>query len=385
LRVRSVKEKPRICHLTSVHSWRDTRIFLKECRSLAAAGYETHLVAPGAAVREHDGVHIHRVPGGPGGRLGRMTLTTRRVFRVAKALDADLYHFHDAELIPTGLVLTAQGKHVIYDAHEDLPRDLFSKNYLGSSKRLVAWVSERLENSAARRFSGVVAATTAIGVRFGRVNPNTVVVANYPLVGELTTGASTPWRQRPRSAAYLGGVSVIRGIRETVRALERLDPDQRVTLEVAGEFKDPAERAVVSQSPGWIHVKERGVLDRSGVASLLGSVRCGLVVWHPVAHQVVAQPIKLYEYMAAGIPVIASDFPLWREIVVGNGCGLVVDPMDPDAIAEALRYLMTNDGVAEDMGRRGQEAIKDRYNWESQFRMLTRLYDGVLANRRGRR
>jgi glycosyltransferase involved in cell wall biosynthesis len=311
-----------------------------------------------------------------------MTLTTRRVFRVARAIDADLYHFHDPELIPTGLALRAHGKRVIYDAHEDLPRDLLSKSYMGGSKRLVAWASERFENAAARRFSGIVAATAAIGTRFGRVNPNTVVVANYPLVGELATVAPTPWRQRPKSAAYLGGVSVIRGIRETVRALERLGSDQQVTLEVAGAFKEPAERAAVSQLPGWVYVKEHGVLDRSGLASLLGCVRCGLVVWHPLAHQVVAQPIKLYEYMAAGIPVIASDFPLWREIVVGNGCGLVVDPMDPSAIAEALRYLMTNDRVAEDMGRRGQEAIKDQYNWESQFTTLTGLYDGLLAAKR---
>jgi hypothetical protein len=164
-----------------------------------------------------------------------MTLTTRRVFRVARAIDADLYHFHDPELIPTGLALRAHGKRVIYDAHEDLPRDLLSKSYMGGSKRLVAWASERFENAAARRFSGIVAATAAIGTRFGRVNPNTVVVANYPLVGELATVAPTPWRQRPKSAAYLGGVSVIRGIRDG-RALERLGLTSK-TLEVAGAFK----------------------------------------------------------------------------------------------------------------------------------------------------
>jgi glycosyltransferase involved in cell wall biosynthesis len=370
----------RICHLTSVHSARDGRIFLKECRALAAAGYDTHLVAPGTSDSLCDGVWIHRVPKARGGRPGRMALTTWRVLRQARRLDADLYHFHDPELIPAGLVLRAVGKHVIYDAHEDLPRDLLFKRYLGKSAPLLSWVLERVEEFAAKRFSGVVAATAAIGTRFSRCNPNTVVVANYPLLGELSASTPIRWRQRPKAAAYVGGISTMRGIKETVEALEQVRLDQRVTLEVAGEFKDPAERGPLMQMPGWEFVREHGFLNRVGVASLLASVRCGLVVWHPVAHQIVAQPIKLYEYMSAGIPVIASNFPLWREIVEGSGCGLVVDPLDSRAIAAALEYLMANDEIAEAMGQRGQYAVRARYNWNSEFEKLTGLYNRLLVH-----
>jgi glycosyltransferase involved in cell wall biosynthesis len=371
----------RICHLTSVHSARDVRIFLKECRDLAAAGYDTHLVAPGTSDSLCDGVYIHGVPKASGGRPGRMTLTTWRVLSQARRLDADLYHFHDPELIPVGLLLRASGKPVIYDAHEDAPRDLLAKSYLGASRRQVSRAAEWLENAAAHRLSGIVAATDAIGARFSSLNRNTVVVANYPQAGEFSACATKPWVEKTRAGAYIGGISVMRGAREMVCALERLGPGREVGLDLAGEFKDPAERGAVSRMLGWRFVREHGVLNRRGVADLLASVRCGLLVWHPLAHHVVAQPIKLYEYMAAGIPVIASNFPLWRTIVEDNECGVVVDPLDPGAIAGALEFLMRDDGAAEKMGGNGRVAVHSRYNWATEFDKLLSLYEKLLSPR----
>ena len=385
----SSQSVPRVCHLTSVHSFRDTRIFLKECRSLAAVGYDTHLVAPGAPDVAEEGVSLHGIGDMQrSGRMARFTRTTRLVFRKAVALDADLYHLHDPELIPAGLVLRLRGKQVVYDAHEDLPRDLLSKGYLRQFRRPIAWALEPLENWAASRFSAVVAATSAIGARFCASNRRTVVVANYPILDEFLSVAPSTWAERRMAVGYIGGISVSRGVREMIHALECLAAVRPVTLDLAGSFKEVADRIAATRLPGWVFVKEHGILDRRGVAALLGSVRCGLIVWHPEAHQIAAQPIKLYEYMAAGIPVVASNFPLWREIVEGNECGVVADPLDPQAIAIAVDRLVTDDQAAERMGVRGRKAVRERYNWESEFEKLLGLYGELLpsdfASRRAR-
>jgi glycosyltransferase involved in cell wall biosynthesis len=91
-----------------------------------------------------------------------------------------------------------------------------------------------------------------------------------------------------------------------------------------------------------------------------------------------AQPNKMFEYMSAGLPLIASDFPLWREIVEGNDCGVCVDPADPAAIAEAIDRLVENPDLARRMGENGQRAVHERYNWAIEEKKLLALYDTVL-------
>ncbi len=91
-----------------------------------------------------------------------------------------------------------------------------------------------------------------------------------------------------------------------------------------------------------------------------------------------AQPNKMFEYMSAGIPVIASDFPLWREIIEGCGCGICVDPLDPKKIAEAIDYLVDNPEIARRMGENGRKAVYDRYNWDVEEKKLLALYDSLL-------
>ena len=99
---------------------------------------------------------------------------------------------------------------------------------------------------------------------------------------------------------------------------------------------------------------------------------------HPKPNYVESQPVKLYEYMTAGLPVIASDFPYWRRIVDEAGCGLLVDPKDPEAIADAIEWLWRNPEEAEEMGKRGREAVFARYNWRAEVPKLLGLYEEIL-------
>ncbi len=379
--MRIVRHNARVVHLTSLHPGLDVRIFYKECRSLAGAGYDVFLVAPHPREDTIDGVRLIAIPR-IGRRFRRMTITMTQVYRKAMQLNADLYHMHDPELIPMGLLLRARGKQVIYDIHEDVPRDLLTRDYLpDSTKCSVCWFVEQLENFSARHFSGLVAATPAIGARFRTFNPRTLVVNNYPLNGEFKLSDRSSWQGRGKAVAYVGGIAVERGIIQMVEAMEYLPRVLGVTLELAGEFSSSGHRNHVLGMRGWTYVNERGMLNRTEVAHLLSRVCVGLVLFHPKPNNVQARPNKLFEYMSAGIPVVASDFPFWRELVEQVGCGLLVDPLDSKAIAGAIEYLLTHPFEAEAMGQRGRDAVEKCYNWDTEAAKLIKLYADILNNK----
>jgi len=369
-------QQPKVVHMTSVHVPFDPRIFHKECRSLAGAGFDVTVIGTDWQEGERDCVQIKSIQGGSS-RLGRMTRTVWRIFREARKQRADIYHFHDPELIPIGLLLRAGGKDVIYDIHEDNPKEILSKRYLpGWSRGAVSWVIARLENMASGRFSALVVVTPSIAKRFQKLNRRTILVHNYPYVRELLQeGNAIPWDSRRESVAYVGGLTLQRAVREMVHAMALLPDSLPATLEFAGpEIKGDANFAELRQHPGWRRVQHHGFIDQKSAFQILQKVRAGLVLYHPEPNQIESMPQKIFEYMGAGIPVIASDFPLWRSIIGGAGCGFFVDPLKPAEIAKAIEYVLTHPREAEEMGRRGQAAVLKQFNWDSEAEKLLQLY-----------
>ena len=375
----------RIVHLSSAHPRFDTRIFVKQCRSLARHGHELSLVvADGLGDGCRDGIRIVDV-GRPAGRRERMLSATRRVGRAALALDADVYQLHDPELIPVGLRLALAGRRVVFDAHEDVPSQLLDKPYLSPrSARLLSRAYRMLERSALRRFDGVLAATPFIRDRLAAHNALVVDVNNYPRTEEFTTPAPDVMNSPARdSFCYVGSISAIRGIRELVGACTLLRTPARLAL--AGSFAEAELEAEVRRHPGWRRVDALGHLDRGGIAGVMERAFAGLVTLLPTASYREALPVKMFEYMAAGIPVIASDFPLWRDIVEGSRCGLCVDPRDPAAIAAAIDHLAAHPRQAREMGANGRRAVLARYNWENEEAKLIAFYADLLSPRANRR
>jgi len=296
---------------------------------------------------------------------------------MARALEsgAELFHFHDPELIPVGLNLKKRGFKVVYDVHESHAESILDRTYLHPLLRMpISWLLERSERRADLRLDAIVAATPKIARSFK--NPRTALVQNFPMEGELALSSSVSFSDREPALVYVGGVSGVRGAREIVLALGQV-PEAR--LIVVGEFSPKSLESELALLPGWSQVELLGWKDRSGVAVAMSRCVGGVVLFHPLRNHIESQPNKLFEYMSAGLPVLASDFPHWREIVATEDCGLLVDPLDVDAIAGAIRAIVGDRKSSEAMGTRGRAAVRVKYNWSIQETVLLDLYKSLLA------
>lgn len=378
----------KIVHVALQHPPRDSRIYHKECLSLSEA-HEVYLLHPDNVSPDREPVHRVAALKYPdyGGSVLRWVVRYIRCMagnlRLARDLGADIYHIHETPLIPLGIGLRMAGSKVVYDVHEDAPRQAISNGInmgrpsLGYAYAVVCWCYESL---ARRLFNGFVAATPEIGRKFppGR----TAVVRNFVLKTEMdaldASANCHPYGERPMQAVYVGGLTGIRGVRELVGAAGKLDPSTGFRLVLAGRFESSSLQDECRELAGWSNVDFLGELDRSGIISTLSVSRVGLVTIHPVSNYLDSWPVKLFEYMAAGLPVIASDFPEWRKRFGKFDCIRFVDPLNISSIARELVDLLENQQEAEVMGRRGRKAVQEWFNWDDEAKELGELYARVL-------
>jgi len=364
----------RVCHFSSVHPWADIRIFHKECVSLAQSGMDVTLIAVGENNDEFSeyGVKVVSMANAFRGRISRATNFARQVAERALDLDADVYHFHDPELLRFVPLFLKRGKRIIYDVHEDLPRQIMTKQWIPAFMRgLLSRMAEAWENAAARKASAIVAATPLIRDRFLQVNNQVECIFNAPLLREFN------WDVQPnytsRRLIYIGLISRKRGILELLHAMDHIDG----RLHLAGRFEDESLKQICIQLPGWSKVDYHGVVGRAEIAKLLTECALGMVTLHPTLSYMDSYPIKMFEYMGAGLPVLASDFPLWRSMVVDEHTGICVDPMDVHMIARIANELISDAHTAEAMGARGRAYVKSKFNWESEASKLISFYHRI--------
>jgi len=363
----------KITHLTSAHSRYDTRIFIKECSSLAKVqNYEVSLiVADGLGLEEKNNVNIFDVGAKKGGRISRMTKTVKKVYQKAKELDSDIYHLHDPELLPIGLKLKKLGKKIIFDAHEDLPKQLLSKPYLNPFVlKILSKIVARYEAYACKKFDAIITATPYIREKFLTINHQSIDVNNFPILGELSN--TIPWDEKKDEVCYVGGISKVRGIKELVKAMAYTE---NIRLNLAGNFSEPIVEEEVKSYKSWNKVNELYFLNRHEINNLLSYSKAGIVTLHPIINYQDALPVKMFEYMASGIPVISSDIKLWKDIIDNAKCGICVNPLNPKEIAEAIQYIINNQKEAENMGKNGRKAVVNQYNWAIEEKKLFEVYE----------
>jgi glycosyltransferase involved in cell wall biosynthesis len=366
----------KVCHITSVHRWDDSRIFHKECCSIAAAGYDTTLLVANGIDDCVNGVKIVNVPIENKGRLQRIAFAGKQMLDKAVELNADIYHLHDPELLRIALKLKKRtGAKIVFDSHEDLPKQILDKAWIPSFlRKSISSFAHRYEMKITSQLDGVISVTEAICNRFREANKNVAFVANFPKLDEITLLSSDDKVSKvPNSICYVGALFPKRGIKELVIALKKTN----ATLLLAGKFSDKEFEDEVKSLEGWKQVNFLGYIDREGIVEVLQKAEIGMVTLHPTQSYQESLPIKLFEYMLAKLPVISSDFEFWKPLVEGNNCGLMVDPLNTDAIAEKINFLLSKPELRKEFGENGYQAVMTNYSWESQAENLLELYKTI--------
>lgn len=364
-----------IVHVSSAHPWVDNRVHLREAAAAAAAGYRVRLVAVEselhAPATDVDVVCIPRRR-----RIRRMVVSTVEALVLALRSGAKVVHLHDPELIWTIPVLRAAGRVVVYDAHEDLPDQVWGKDYLSHRQRAVFAALSHVLLRIAGTADRVVAATEWTGRRFPA--DRTVAIHNFPLERPEDAG-QRDLRDRPPVVAHVGVLSRDRGIDVISAAAdhEAFPADWRIEMVGSIDAATDTARLRAAELGGRVH--HRGVVGPMEARNLLLDARIGVVPFRrtPVTDQIF--PTKLFEYLAAGMAVIATDVPLWRRLLAGVECVTFVPADDPGAIAAAVRRYAEDPELLDQHGAEARRAAQ-RFTWGPEAARLVELYDELLPS-----
>ncbi|MGE4287721.1 MAG: glycosyltransferase [Salinivirgaceae bacterium] len=370
-----MEKKKTVCHLTSVHPPFDIRIFYKECVSLTNAGYQVSLIAPIQEATVRMGVSLVPVSL-PGNRFMRMLIAPFRMLRLALQQKAQIYHFHDPELMLTGVLLRLAGKKVIFDVHENIRISLISKDWLplGWAKFLAVlyYLAERV---ALLFYKHLVLAEESYQKYYPQ--KKSITVLNFPLNGQQVLnpkGYKEPWK-----FIYAGVVHPLRGVWEMLEILNILNRKNiPVSLDLIGEMRPENLRKQVED---YLHqnnlfqlVTIHGKIDFTEVAVLLSNSHMGFSILHDIPNYRESLPTKIFEYMQHGLPVITNDFPLYKKYVEATNTGLCLNVNRPEEQVNAILDLLNHPRSMEEMGKNGMELTQNRFNWKSQEAKLLELY-----------
>ncbi len=377
--VKSSSVRARVCHLTLSHTPFDVRVFEKECRTLTEASYDVHLAVPRAPEGEvRSGVTMHDIPKVTGGgAVARWKARLAQTYAVARRIDARVYHLHDPELIPVGLKLARHGARIIYDAHEDAPLEAWSLNRGRPLHRLVLttlWWG--LLERAKRRFDLFIAATPEIARKFPA--DRTIEVRNYPRIEMFPNVTSAHSRARGRNLVFAGLVSQTRGAIEMLDALAAV-PSSDVRLKLFGTIASESLQKRMEAHPAWTRVDYVGHRPWREVLDEYGQALGGLLLYESTPEQLHCMPVKLFEFLLGGVPVIASDIPFWRELLDDNPAVIFVDMRDPAEVAAVIESIAADPVSAHRMGETGRAHAQARFNWDGEGVKLIEAYARVLS------
>ena len=369
----------KVIHVTTVHKRHDIRIFVKECTTLSQI-HDVELWVFDGKGDENIGPALNIKDGDLliGTRIGNIMRVLNYVLKMAKSQSKPntAFHFHDPENLFVAYLLASRGYKVIWDSHEDFPRQLSTKHWVPRRfRRTLEFISETIEDFIVSRLSGIVAATSLIESRFKLINSNVVCVKNYPVLDEFIGIAvkDTP----NKKLCYVGSITRERGIIEILEVLKSLGSEY--TLILCGVYDTDSLKQEVERHSSYSQIDFRGYQNRKGIAKALSESFAGLVTLHPSPNQIESLPIKLFEYMAAGLPVIASDFPLWRNIVETSECGYLVNPLSIEDIAKSVVDLHSDPANFKELSINGRRAAIEHYSWVSEGEKLIKFYGDIVG------
>ena len=350
------------------HKPLDTRIFHKESRWLQAAGWDVVLIIPHHEDFKKDNVQILAVPL-PRKGWEQLVKCPWKIFLKAFRQPKDsIFHLHDSELLLVGIILKLLGRTVIYDAHEDTPLQISYQHWIpGLLKKPYAWFYFVLEKLAGWWFDALIVAEPVIAKYFPA--NKVTLLRNFPIAGSFQQEKN--YLARQNQLVYVGLLSKARGVVEMLEAHRKVSERTNLDFVLGGKFA-PASLEHELLSEFKVHYKSW--LPYEEMIKALYDARIGIIIPHPIERYKTNYPVKLFEYMAAGLPVIASREGESGDFVREASVGILVDPLNVEEIAQAIISLLNDQSMAADMGRRGRQLIFEKYNWEKESEKLLQLY-----------
>lgn len=374
----------RVCHFSSVHHIWDTRVFYRECVSLATR-HQVTLIAIGEKSGNINGVKVIAIPK-PKSFLKRFTLSAFHVFKEALYADAQLYHIHDAEMIPYGIVLALSGKKVIYDIHENTYHDILLK----------PWVKPYLKNAAAKaynlllkiakqffHFIVVVAHPRFLPAFFVKEEACTIV-QNFADTRQLM-----PYRMLNRELLPTNEIFYIGMIRdmyyevdELLHALYLLKKNGlQIKLHLIGYFGAKANQGFAHLS-FWEEIKEQvhlyGRLEMADAYEISKQCKIGICLKDQPPEMLVSHERKLFEYMAIGLPSIFTNTHIYQELNTETDIGINVDLTSSEAIASAISLMLSQGFGLNQKALNAVNASDTKYNWHADLEKLFKCYEGLV-------
>lgn len=373
------KSRIKVCHFTSVHSAKDDRIFYKECCSLSKAQYDVTLVVAGAKDETCNGVSIVGVPVKKRGRLHRIVKVGMDVYKKALEIDADIYHFHDPELLLWALKLKRKGKIVIFDSHEFVGYQLLTKNYLPKIfRKCISSIYMMVESMVCNRLDAVIEVCTVNGEDyFKKVLKRKVFIRNVQIIDNIKIIESRIKTSKRFDVAHVGGLTEERGITNLAKAIILTE----AKLSLAGTFSTKEYEHKIQDIAGE-RLDYRGQLSFEEVDSFLRECKIGTSTLLDVGQYawIDTPPSKIFDYMRAGIPVIMSNFQFLQKFNKKYQIGICIDPNSPKQIADAINYLLIHPDKARQMGENGKKAVLEEFNWKIEEKKLLKLYEDLVLS-----
>ena len=359
----------KICHVTSAHKPEDVRIYTKECVSLSNHGYDVFLVEQGSSY-EKEGVVILGLGEAPKSRRDRMGAFAKLAIDKALSCDADVYHLHDPELLRYALKLKRAGKKVVFDSHEFYSGTIKEKSYIPKPFRhIAAKVYSAYEKNVCKRIDGVICASGAVVEYFRQFCNNVELITNFPIISDKPHPTYDE-----RVIIYAGGISEQWNHDVIVKAIADIP---EVTYVLCGRVSDSYLNKLKSL-PGWNKVDYRGIVPHSEVPELMSSARIGMALLQPGLNTDKMNGnyanTKVFEEMMAGLPVVCTEFKLWKKFVDEYGCGICVNPRDVVQVKKAIIALLEDRDMCQNQGSAGRKAIEERFNWAIEEKKLLSFY-----------
>lgn len=362
----------KVCQLSTVHVLNDIRVFHKECKSLVQAGHEVTLIIQHDKDEVIDGVRIVGLSK-PWNRFERIFWTSFKALYYALRQKADVYHFHNLEFIPAGLVLKVLNNKVIFDIHENFPQQILNKVWLGPVwiRKIVAFGVSIIEEISKVSFDVIIAARPDIAEHLNCAK--TRVIINAAILKTIDSVPNISVEKQKPAIIYAGGLSRIRGIKELIRAMEIVG--DKAELWLLGSWYPESFKGECENLAGWKHVRFLGYKSVQEVYSYMKKCDIGIVTFLPVPNHLTTLPNKPFEYMACRLPVIMSNFEYWQDIF--KGYALFVNPKNPEQIAERIDALLGNRDLRAKLGSAGRKIVEQEYSWEAEREKLFEIYENL--------